>query len=149
MSDWSRNMWAVVFVLVIGVLTNVSQATDYEIGFSTFLGGADWEHARDVCADAEGNVYIVGGTQSKNFPTTEGAYQREYKEGGMAIGSGGTCEAFVCKFSPEGKLIWSTLLGGPNYDRAYGVEVDREGYVYVCRTGGPPYQEKKDTERTA
>ena len=35
------------------------------------------------------------------------------------------------------RLLWSTLLGGPNYDRAYAVEVDDRGYVYVAGRAGP------------
>jgi hypothetical protein len=43
------------------------------------------------------------------------------------------------KFSPDGKLFWSTLLGGPNYDRAYAIEVDRKGNVYVAGRAGPGF----------
>ncbi|APZ92424.1 SBBP repeat-containing protein [Fuerstiella marisgermanici] len=112
---------------------------EYELSFSTFLGGSDWEHARDVFVDDAQNVYIVGGTQSDDFPVTEGAFQTKHDMAGQQIGSGGYCDAFVCKFAPDGKLLWSTLLGGPNYDRAYAVEVDNAGYVYVSGRGGPGF----------
>ena len=45
-------------------------------------------------------------------------------------------DVFVAKFSPSGKLIWSTFLGGPNYDRAYAIEVDTRGFVYVTGRAG-------------
>lgn len=121
----------------IGV--SAANADEYEIGFSTFLGGGDWEHARDVCVDESGNVFIVGGTQSTEFPTTEGAFQRQHDRSGKHVGSGGHCDAFVSKFDPQGRLIWSTLLGGRNYDRAYAVEVDSKGYVYVSGRAGPGF----------
>ncbi len=35
-----------------------------------------------------------------------------------------------------GRLIWATYLGSPGYDRAYGIEVDAEGYVYVAGRSG-------------
>jgi len=114
-------------------------ALEYDVAFSTFLGGSDWEHARDVCSDAAGNVYVVGGTASANFPTTPGAYQRTYSTGGSDIGTSGYLDAFVAKFGPTGNLIWSTYLGGPNYDRAYAVEVDADGYVYVAGRAGPGF----------
>ena len=116
-----------------------SGAGGYELVFSTYVGGKSWEHARDVCCDKDGNVYMVGGTASRDFPTTPGAYDRTFDAGGKQIGGAGLCDAFVMKFSPEGKLIWSTLLGGPNCDRAYGVEVDREGCVYVAGRAGPGF----------
>ncbi|MHC4179653.1 MAG: SBBP repeat-containing protein, partial [Planctomycetota bacterium] len=111
----------------------------YELAFSTYVGGKSWEHARDVCTDRDGNVYVVGGTASRDFPTTPGAYDRSFHAGGKQIGPAGLCDAFVMKFSPEGKLTWSTLLGGPNYDRAYAVEVDRKGDVYVAGRAGPGF----------
>jgi hypothetical protein len=117
----------------------VRAAESYELAFSTYFGGSDWEHARDVCVDREGNIYVVGGTASKDFPTTAGAYCRRFSGGGTQTGSFGECDVFVAKFSPAGKLIWSTLLGGPNYDRAYAVAVDRQGYVFVGGRAGPDF----------
>jgi len=116
-----------------------AQGAPYEIAFSTYLGGSDWEHARDVFVDPAGNVYIVGGTQSPDFPVTDGAFQTQHDMSGNQVGSGGYCDAFVCKFRPDGSLAWSTLLGGPNYDRAYAVEVDSAGNVYVSGRGGPGF----------
>lgn len=108
-----------------------AQAESYTLQFSTYIGGSDWEHARDIVADAQGNLYVVGGTHSPDYPTTPGAFCRTY--------NGGNCDGFVSKFSPEGKLLWSTLIGGPGYDRIYGVKVDAQGCVYVCGRGGPGF----------
>jgi len=99
----------------------------YKLGFSTCIGGSQYEHIRDICADLDGNVYIAGGTTSPDFPTTEGAYQREHA---------GMFDIFVTKLSPSGELIWSTLVGGSDYDRAYAIEVDKLGDVYVAGRGG-------------
>lgn len=121
-------MTAFVF-LACGAL----QGQSYELTFSTYIGGADWEHARDVYVDPNGNVYICGGTASRDFPTTRGVYDRTFNFGDT---SGDECDAFVCKFGPEGQLIWSTYLGGPGYDRAYGIEVDAQGYVYLAGRAG-------------
>lgn len=124
----------VAAAVCIGVLALSAGAVEYDVAFSTFLGGSDWEHARDVCSDAAGNVYVVGGTGSGNFPTTPGAYQRI-----LATGGSSNRDAFVAKFGPTGDLIWSTYLGGPDYDRAYAVEVDADGYVYVAGRAGPGF----------
>lgn len=133
----SRALFALCFFVCLAASTLL--CAPYEIAFSTYLGGSDWEHARDVCVDDSGNVYLVGGTQSPDFPVTEGAFQTKHDMTGDKVGSGGYCDAFVAKFRPDGSLAWSTLLGGPNYDRAYAVEVDRQGNVYVSGRGGPGF----------
>lgn len=115
----------------------------YSLSFSTYFGGSNWEHSRDVVADAAGNIYVVGGTASNNFPTTAGTFSQTYNAGisGSAPGQGafGSCDAFVAKFNSTGQLQWSTYLGGPAYDRAYGVEVDATGNVYVAGRAGPAF----------
>jgi hypothetical protein len=121
---------------------------EYELAFSTFLGGQQWEHARDVYVDDAGNVYVVGGTASADFPTTDHALDRTFNAGGEETGEAGACDAFVSKFSADGQLIWSTYLGGPNYDRAYGVEVDRDGFVYVAGRAGPGFPVTRGTFQT-
>jgi hypothetical protein len=64
-----------------------------------------------VCADAQGNAYVCGGTASRDFPTTPGAYDRTFHSGDT---SGEECDAFVCKFGPDGRLLWLTDgPGGP------------------------------------
>jgi hypothetical protein len=111
----------------------------YDPAFSTYIGGTRSDWIRDVCVDNQGNIIAVGGTQSPDFPTTPGAYCRTFHLGGRSLGSGGPCDVFVMKFSPDGQLLWSTLLGGPNYDRAYGVEADSQGYIYVAGRAGEEF----------
>lgn len=96
----------------------------YDVGFSTFVGGSGYEQARDGATDSQGNVYLVGGTDSGDFPRTLGQ------------NPGGGVDAFVTKFSPIGQVLWSQRLGGPNYDRAYAVEIDGAGNVYVTGRAG-------------
>lgn len=98
--------------------------------FSTFLGGSLQDQVRDIAVDAQGNVYVTGGTQSANFPTTAGAYDQTQN---------GNYDVYVAKLNPQGQLVWSTFIGGPNYDRAYGVEVDAQGYVYVAGRAGDQF----------
>ena len=51
-----------------------------------------WEQSRDVDFDSAGNVYVVGGTSSANFPVTAGAYDVSYNTGGSEKGlQGDTC----------------------------------------------------------
>ena len=126
--------YVVAAVLALSVAEALA-GESYNLAFSTYVGGSDWEHARDVTVDSRGNVYVVGGTASQNFPTTSGAYCRTLSTGGSQ--AFGPCDVFVAKFGPTGNLIWSTYIGGPNYDRAYAVEVNSAGYVYVAGRAGP------------
>lgn len=49
---------------------------DPGVDYSTCLGGSSDEEAFGVAVDASGNAYITGITQSPNFPTTAGAFDR-------------------------------------------------------------------------
>lgn len=59
--------------------------------FSTYLGGTGLEQGYGIATDRHGNAYMVGYTQSTNFPTTPNAYQ--------ATSPGGGQNAFVVKFA--------------------------------------------------
>ena len=58
--------------LILAMLSAVGHAAEegsYELAFSTYIGGEHWEHARDICTDSDGNVYVVGGTAVKERET--------------------------------------------------------------------------------
>ena len=101
------------------------------LDFASFLGDQSDDSVRDIAVDRFGSVFVVGGTGSATFPTTGGAFDRTFN---------GIHDVFVAKFSADGTLVYSTLLGGPGYDRAYAVEVDELGIVTVagrCGDGFP------------
>ncbi len=91
---------------------------------------------RDIEFDSAGNIFVAGGAFSTNFPTTPGAYDRTFSAGGASLGSDGPSDAFVMKFNRAGQLIWSTLIGGPNYDRAYGIEIAPDGGIVIAGRAG-------------
>ncbi len=94
------------------------------IEFSTFLGGSGADTGYAVTVDQAGNIYVVGQTGSANFPL----------RGGYDNSINGLSDAFIVKINPSGTaILFSTYLGGRNPgDRAWDVEVDRDGRVYVC-----------------
>lgn len=76
--------------------------------FSTYLGGTGDEHPQSLIADVNGNLYVLGSTNSSNFPTTPGCIQSTI---------GGMTDIFVSRFSTDGAaLIASTYLGGDDID---------------------------------
>ncbi|MBS1828014.1 MAG: SBBP repeat-containing protein, partial [Acidobacteria bacterium] len=92
--------------------------------YSSSLGGSGGEEMAGIAMDAQGFVYVAGTVGSTDFPTTEGAFQRERK---------GTSDIYVSKIDRDGKrLIFSTLLGGRAEEFANGIAVDSEGNVYVA-----------------
>ena len=95
----------------------------YTLGFSTYLSLTD-KHASgfDIYTDSEGYTYISGNTRDKNFPVTEGAYQTELK---------GSADVFVAKFTPEGKIVFATLIGGTKREHHSGLTVDEQGFIYI------------------
>jgi len=101
-----------------------ADSTGYTLGFSTYLSHTDrFAAGFDVFSDAEGNTYVSGNTRDKNFPATEGAYQTELK---------GEADAFIAKFTPDGKLEFATLIGGSKREHHTTIIVDEEGYIYIA-----------------
>jgi len=100
--------------------------------YSTYLGGSERETAGAIAVDLAGNAYVAGATFSTDFPT-KNAFQ--------ATNHGGA-DAFVTKINATGRaLVYSTYLGGSNYEDAVGgtgfegspaIAVDSEGNVYVA-----------------
>lgn len=91
--------------------------------FSTYLGGSYLDTATGVGLDASGDIYVTGWTDSTNFPTTPGTFSRTPH---------GNREGFVAKLNAAGStLVFSTLLGGSNWDEPTGIAVDSVGSAYV------------------
>ena len=83
---------------------------DPGLAYSTFLGGTSNEIGRGIAVDAAGNTYVTGITQSPNFPTTTGAFDRT----GAAPNN---LDVFVTKLNPAGTArVYSTFIGGTNFD---------------------------------
>jgi hypothetical protein len=91
--------------------------------YSTFLGGSALDMAFGVGVDHSGQAYVTGATLSDNFPTTPGAYDPT-KDGSL--------DAFVTKLDANGSaLVYSTFLGGSQYEYGFGLAVDSENHAYV------------------
>ncbi len=109
---------------------NHSLIIDPTIVFSTYFGGNEDDMAQGVATDPSGNVYITGATSSSDFYTSPTAFQSTLAES-SAPGSGTTTDAFVVKLSPRGLLIYSTFVGGNDYDQANGIAVDSAGNAFI------------------
>lgn len=95
----------------------------YALGFSTYLAHTDKYAARfEIFTDDQGYSYVSGTTRDKNFPASKGAYQTELK---------GEADAFIAKFTPDGKIVFATLIGGSKREHHTGITVDGRGYIYL------------------
>lgn len=91
--------------------------------FGTYIADA-FPRTHNVAADAQGNTFIC--TCTKQWPVTQGAFQTKF--------GGGPEDFGIAKFSPDGKLLAATYLGG-NGDETNGPDqifVDRAGNVVVA-----------------
>ena len=94
---------------------------DPGIQFTTFLGGGSAENGTGIVVDAAGNTYITGTTQSPDFPTTAGAFDRTGAAQNFA-------EAFITKLNASGTaLIYSTFIGGSNMEFGRRIAIDAAG----------------------
>ena len=103
---------------------------DGTLAYSTYLGGSDNEFGQGIAVDSSGSAYITGWTASSNFPTTVNAYQGT---------SGGLNDAFIAKINPAGSaLVYSTYLGGSDYDSGNGIAVDSSWNAYITGSTASP-----------
>ena len=106
---------------------------DPMLTYSTYLGGTGSERGTAITVDSVGKVYVVGATDSIDFPTTAGAFD-EYcgTDGGCNPEPYSNSDAFVTKLSADGSALdYSTYLGGADGDGADGVAIDGDGNAYV------------------
>ena len=93
--------------------------------YSSYLGGNNSEWGNSIALDAAGSAYVVGGSNSADFPV-KNALQAAKK---------GSEDFFVTKVAPDGKsLEYSTYLGGTDYDAGFDtrVAVDAAGAAYLA-----------------
>jgi hypothetical protein len=90
--------------------------------YSTYLGGSGSDYGDGIALDTAGNAYITGYTESANFPTTAGAYDTTFNGD----------DVFVSKLNTSGSmLVYSTYLGGSDFDWGCGIVVDTVGNAYI------------------
>jgi hypothetical protein len=90
--------------------------------YSTYIGGSNIDYGYDITIGTSGKAYLIGATNSIDFPTTADAYDS-------------TCnnwDVFLLILSSNGSMIeYSTYVGGGNNDAGIGISLDLKGNVYV------------------
>ena len=90
--------------------------------YSTYLGGSGADGGIGIAVDSLGNAYVVGRTESTNFPVRNA----------LQTTNAGAADAFVTKLDASGSvLLYSTYLGGTNLDYGEGIAVDPLFNAYI------------------
>lgn len=100
-----------------------------QLVYSTYLPGALEDRVLAIAARPTGELLVGGITNSSDFPTDNGAYQRLKKA---------NYDGFMMEFRNSGSLInFSSFIGGDGDDRVTGVGYDPSfGAIFVAGTTG-------------
>ena len=91
--------------------------------WSSYLGGEN-DDAIYSLTILDNDIYVVGGTTSRTFPTTNNVYQISYQDSLKA-------DPFITKINIiQPNISQSTYLGTDKYDQAYFVETHNKN-IYV------------------
>ncbi len=102
------------------------------IDYSTYIGGSGDDVGNGIAVDASGNAYIIGWTNSTDFPTVN-PYQTDPGDAESDI--------IVAKLNNLGNgFLYSTYLGGSSYETGNDIAIDASGNAYVTgETGSTDY----------
>lgn len=81
------------------------------------------DFASSVTADAAGNSIVAGSYQ--------GTIDLNYSTANFTISSLGNNDIYLAKYDSLGNFVWGKTFGGALKDRAYTVETDAQGNIYL------------------
>ena len=91
--------------------------------YATYIGGRGDDRGAAIAVDSSGQAYVTGSTASTNFPLASP----------IRATLGGTKMAFALKLNAAGfLLLYSTYLGGTNYEVGTAIAVDSSGNAYIA-----------------
>ena len=100
-------------------------STGTALVYSSYAGGNSLDYGRAVAVGEGGEAYLAIRTHSNDLPVTAGAAQT-YQ---------GMFDAYVVKLDATGSApIYSTYLGGRDFDEVGGIAVNADGHVLVTGT---------------
>ncbi|WP_020529441.1 gliding motility-associated C-terminal domain-containing protein [Flexithrix dorotheae] len=123
------------------IFISILDPTGSNLVGSTFFGGSDHDGINEtektiftrnygdqfrgeVIVDELDNIYISSSTHSADFDITPNAFQKTLK---------GPLDGIIAKFNPDvSQLIWSTYLGGDNYDIGYSIKINSYNEIVVA-----------------
>ena len=95
--------------------------------WATYYGGDSYEIGYGITTDAVGNVFLVGTSESSDFPLLNAGGTSYFQSNGGINNR----NAYVVKFSNTGIRLWATSLGGSAIDEALTVIADDNGDIII------------------
>jgi hypothetical protein len=98
------------------------------IEWSTFLAGFSMEAGFDVELMSNGDIVVVGTTNSTDFPVVDGCFDNT---------SNGDMDTFAARLNGNGtQLLRSTYIGGSHFDEPFSepLAVDDSDEIYIVTT---------------
>ena len=94
------------------------------VSWAGLLGGRGATAAFSIQRDAQGRVYVCGGTSADNLQVTPGAY--------IGAQQNNTVDGFVARISADGRTLERcTYVGTRGYDVAHFLQLDAAGNAYI------------------
>jgi uncharacterized protein (TIGR03437 family) len=132
----------------------VTSAGGASLAYATYLGGKTGntgDYVSGITIDSSSNAYIVGYTNSPDFPVTAGAYSTVCGPNGQNCAA-----AHVTKLNPTGSaIVWSTFVGDAKGDASDAVfftgpiQLDGSGNIYITGQVGTGFPMINPVEPTA
>ena len=98
--------------------------------WATSAGGPEWDEARSIAVDQEGNVYTSGTiniNSKSNSPVWFGSTKLIPK---------GDYDGFVARLSKSGAWTWVVQIGGSQADNVWDMALGSDGDLRVCGSFG-------------
>ena len=92
--------------------------------YADYIGGSSEDYPIAMVLDGSNDVFLTGYTNSSDFPILN-PYESSYT---------GYEDVFITEVSADGALLYSSYLGGSNYQSASGIGLDSTGNIYVAGT---------------
>ncbi len=96
------------------------------LAYSSYLGGSHADIANGIAIDSQGRIWVTGGTLSTDFPMA----------GALQSSNAGAQDMFIAGFDPSqsgtNSLIYSSYLGGSNWDTGRGIAVAADGTLWIA-----------------
>jgi hypothetical protein len=99
--------------------------------YSTYLGGSGSDNGGGVQVDEGGRIWVAGATGSTDFPLVDPIQASLH----------GGIDVFIAQFTPDGDaLLFSSYIGGSNYEFLYSMALSSDQSVYITgATGSDDY----------
>ncbi len=102
-----------------------------QIVWSTYLGGGSRDKINGVATDTQGNIWVVGQTDSDDFLITTNVTIHAY-------------DAFITKYSPEGEILFSKVFGTDAFDVFNAINIVNDELYVLGTTDGDSFMGKSN-----